>query len=87
MVLQYGNDSGGVAKSNKSAEGGAGEVIGFNHKVGNDYSAHIAFADGHCVKLMLPRGGDEGNLRELTTWLCTGQEYTFNGARYEKVTE
>ena len=86
-ILAYGNDSGAVAKANKSAEGGAGEVIGFNHKIGNDYSAHVAFADGHCIKLMLPRGGDEGNLRELTTWLCTGQEYIFNGSRYEKVSE
>ena len=87
MTLQYANDSGGTAKANKAANGGNGEVIGFNHKTGNDYSAHIAFADGHCVKLMLPRGGNEANLRELTTWLCTGQEYIFNGMRYEKVSE
>jgi prepilin-type processing-associated H-X9-DG protein len=86
MVLQYANDSGGVQKANKAANGSA-EAIGFNHKSGNDYSAHVAFADGHCVKLMLPRNGDEANLLELTTWLCTGQEYTFNGSRYEKVAE
>jgi prepilin-type N-terminal cleavage/methylation domain-containing protein/prepilin-type processing-associated H-X9-DG protein len=87
MILQYGNDSSGVAKSNKSTDGGSGEAIGFNHKSGNDYSAHVAFADGHCVKLMMPRNGNEANLIELTTWLCTGQEYTFNGSRYEKVSE
>ena len=87
MVLQYGNDVGGDDKANKSAEGGSGEIIGFNHKSGNDYSAHVAFADGHCVKLLMPRSADEGNLQDLTTWLCTGQEYTFNGSRYEKVAE
>lgn len=87
MTLQYGNDSGGVSKANKATDGGAGEAIGFNHKSGNDYSAHVAFADGHCVKLMLPRNGNEANLTELTTWLCTGREYTFNGSRYEKVAE
>ena len=86
MVLQYANDSSGVQKANKAANGTA-EAIGFNHKSGTDYSAHVAFADGHCVKLMLPRNGNEANLLELTTWLCTGQEYTFNGARYEKVSE
>jgi prepilin-type processing-associated H-X9-DG protein len=86
MTLQFANEGGGVAKANKASQG-AGEAIGFNHKTGNDYSAHVAFADGHCVKLMLPRGGDEGNLRELTSWLCTGQEYMINGTRYDKVTE
>lgn len=87
MILQYANDAGGREKANKSAEGGSGEVIGFNHKIGNDYSAHVAFADGHCVKLLMPRDVDERNLQDLTTWLCTGQEYTFSGSRYEKVSE
>lgn len=86
MVLQYENDVNGVAKANKAAEGSP-EAIGFNHKVGNDYSAHVAFADGHCAKLMMPRGGNEEMLISLTTWLCTGQEYTFNGSVYEKVSE
>ena len=86
-ILQYGPDSKEVKKSDKTAAQGTGEVIGFNHKSGDDYSAHVAFADGHCTKLLMPRRADEGNLRELTTWLCTGQEYTFNGSRYEPVSE
>ena len=86
MVLQYANDTDANAKANKAANGVA-EAIGFNHKVGNDYSAHISFADGHCEKLMMPRGGNEEMLISLTTWLCTGQEYTFNGNVYEKVSE
>ena len=86
MVLQYDNDNGADSKANKAGDS-ASEAIGFNHKVGNDYCAHVAFADGHCEKLILPRGGDDDNLFDLTTWLCTGQEYTLNGGRYEKVSE
>jgi len=88
-VLQYAAD-GGDEKYNKSAEQGgvAPEAIGFNHKSGQNYSAHVAFADGHCVKLMLPRGNiSEEDLQRLTSWLCTGHEYTFDGSRYEKVEE
>ena len=73
-------------KANKASDS-AGEIIGFNHKSGKYYSAHVAFADGHCVKLVLPDGATEDNLKELTTWLCTGVEYTFNGSKYEKVSE
>ena len=50
-------------------------------------SIGVAFADGHCVKLLLPVDASEDNLKELTTWLCTGVEYTFNGGKYEKVAE
>jgi len=85
-ILQYPPASDEKKKANKASDG-AGEIIGFNHKTGNDYSAHVAFADGHCAKLVLPRGATEDNLKELTTWLCTGQEYTFNGGKYEKVSE
>ena len=85
-VLQYAAESNERKKANRAGEG-EDEAIGFNHKSGNNYSAHVAFADGHCEKLMLPREGREEDLVKLTTWLCTGQEYTFNGARYEKVSE
>lgn len=87
-VLQYAAGD-GDQKYNKSAEmgGAAPEAIGFNHKSGQNYSAHVAFADGHCVKLMMPTDCTEDDLRSLTTWLCTGQDYTFNGARYERVEE
>lgn len=86
MILQYAAEGNEQSKANKAAEG-AGEAIGFNHKSGNDYSAHVAFADGHCEKLILPRECTENDLVQLTTWLCTGQEYTFNGSSYEKATE
>ena len=85
-ILQYPPDGDENQKANKAGEG-AGEIIGFNHKSGKYYSAHVAFADGHCAKLVLPEGASEDNLKELTTWLCTGVEYTFNGSKYEKVSE
>ena len=85
-VLQYANDEGGVEKYNRPSDGDS-ECIAFNHKSGQDYSAHVAFADGHCAKLVLPRDCTRENLVQLTSWLCTGQDYTFNGARYEKVSE
>lgn len=85
-ILQYQADSSEVVKADKCAKSG-GECIGFNHKSGKNYSAHVAFADGHCAKLMLPTDANEDNLISLTTWLCTGQEYTFNGSQYQKVTE
>ena len=85
-ILQYSPASDENKRANKAGDG-AGEIIGFNHKSGKFYCGHIAFADGHCVKLLLPDRASEDNLKDLTTWLCTGVEYTFNGAQYEKVSE
>ena len=85
-ILQYPPASEENKRANKASDG-SGEIIGFNHKTGNDYSAHVAFADGHCAKIVMPRGGTEDNLKDLTTWLCTGMEYTFNGGEYKKVDE
>lgn len=85
-ILQYPPAGDENQKANKASDG-AGEIIGFNHKAGNDYSAHVAFADGHCTKIVMPRAATEENLKNLTTWLCTGVEYTFNGSKYEKVSE
>lgn len=86
MILKYAASDGENQRMNK-ADSGAGEAIGFNHKSGKNYSAHVAFADGHCVKLMLPDSANEDNLKELTSWLCKGMEYTFNGSVYSKVSE
>lgn len=86
MILKYEPDAGANEKANRAGSG-VGEAIGFNHKSGKNYSAHVAFADGHCVKLMLPDDAREDNLKELTTWLCTGRDYTFNGSVYSKVSE
>lgn len=53
-----------------------GEVIGFNHKDGNNVVAHIVFADGHVDKIICPREGFSKNaLEDLTTFLCTGKPY------------
>ena len=84
MVLQYKADSDEKAKANKAGEGTT-ESIGFNHKSGKNYFAHVSFADGHCVRLVMPPDASKDDLMNLTTWLCTGLEYTFNGTRYEKV--
>lgn len=84
-ILQYPSDSGEDNKANRSSDGD--EIIGFNHKSGNDYSAHVAFADGHCAKIVMPRGATEDNLKDLTTWLCTGGDYTLSKGKFEKVSE
>jgi len=85
-ILQYSPGGDEDSKANRAGEG-AGEIIGFNHKSGNDYSAHVAFADGHCAKIVMPRGATEDNLKDLTTWLCTGLDYTLDKGKYEKVNE
>ena len=85
MILQYNADSarGELGKADKAAKS-SGETIGFNHKSGKDYSAHVAFADGHCVKLVMPRGISRNNLTDLTTWLCTGQEAVLVNGQYQR---
>lgn len=62
------------------------EIIGFNHKDGNDIVAHVAFADGRVDKIRLPEGGlSEGELKRLTEYLCTAQAYEIKGAGVSKV--
>ena len=58
------------------------EAIGFNHKVGNNYIAHVAFADGHVTQMKLPANASESTLLTLTRWLCTGSEIEFDGVNY-----
>lgn len=74
---------------NGSGDGGDGvlqyrsssEVIGFNHKQsGGKLSGHVAFADGHVEKLLYP---SSGNVEQLTKWLCSGREVSFNGSMYQ----
>ena len=55
------------------------EYIGFNHKVGKRYAAHVAFADGHVESLLEPIAGagstpTSSDLKELTEQLCNGEE-------------
>lgn len=63
------------------------ECIGFNHKSGkNSYYGHVVFADGHVEKLTYPKGGlSESEIQQLTTWLCTGVDVTFDGTRYDEL--
>jgi len=61
------------------------EEIHFNHKVGKNRCAHVAYADGHVDKLLMPRG--EGDARELAQWLCEGKDVGFNGNTYEKLSD
>ena len=63
------------------------ESIGFNHQNGKRYSAHVAFADGHVAKLTLPPNASQSDIKDLTTWLCQGDEVAFNGARYERASK
>ena len=74
-----GSGADGMLESDK------GEVIGFNHKIsGGKYVGHVAFADGHVDKLMLPKSG---SLNELTKYLCQGYDVTFDGRQYTRVDE
>lgn len=67
------------------------ENIGVNHKNGRNLFAHVAYADGHAEKLRIPYTGnikspkiDDGELNQLTAWLCTGTDVTFDGKKYQK---
>ncbi len=63
------------------------ETIGFNHRSGKTTFANVVFADGHTEKIIYPKNGlSEGEQQELTTWLCTGVDVSFDGKKYEKMT-
>lgn len=87
-VLQF-SSSTDLKTGNKweSGSGGDGnENIGFNHKAGNFIFATVVFADAHVEKLRLPKNGmSDGELRDLTTWLCLGVDVSFDGQRYQKI--
>lgn len=69
-ILNYDSDGRGVR-----------EHIGFNHKSGKNYAAHVAFADGHVSKIIMPKSG---SIVELTKWLCQGAEISYNGKSYTR---
>ena len=52
-TLQYKASVNG--KSYHSDWGGTAEAIAFNHRSGKRYCAHVAFADGHVEKMLLPK--------------------------------
>ncbi len=62
---------------------GKSESMGFNHvQSGGKLSGHVAFADGHVEKYMYPANG---NTRQLTEWLCSGREVSYNGTNYQDI--
>lgn len=62
------------------------ECIGFNHKDGKEWVAHVVFADGHVEKLRQPRTGfSETMIQELTEMLCKAKDISFNGQQYEEM--
>ena len=65
-----------------TGDGAKPETIGFNHTSGRNVTGHVAFADGHVETLVLPRNGD---LQELTDWLCLGSDVVYAKGQYEQV--
>ena len=61
------------------------EVIGFNHKDGKRWYAHVCFADGHTEKLEQAKGATVAQIRQLTQWLCEAEDVSYDGKRYEKM--
>lgn len=62
------------------------EHIGFNHRDGRDWVAHVVFADGHVEKLRQKKSSmNESVLRDLTKLLCEAKDVAFNGQRYEEL--
>lgn len=69
----------------KSLTGAGGQgTIGFNHVRGRNIIGHVAFADGHVEALNAPRNGDVLN---LTDWLCQGFDIQLNGGNYQKIND
>jgi len=53
---------------------GRQEILGFYHRVGKRYVAHVAFSDGHVDVLIQPEKGNITDLKDLTEQLCNGDE-------------
>lgn len=83
-VLQYKASVNG--KSYNERWGGNPESIGFNHKSGKQYCAHVAFADGHIEKLVMPKGSGLTGV-QLTALLCGGVDVSFDGDAYNLITD
>jgi len=50
------------------------EYLGFNHRIGKKWVAHVVFADGHVDGLVEPTGANTADLKKLTEDLCNGAE-------------
>lgn len=77
-TLQYKGTVNG--KSYKTSEwSGPAESIGFPHRNGKrGYCGHVAFADGHCEKLLYSNKGL--SIDKLTTILCEGLDVAYTPA-------
>ena len=84
-VLQYKATVNG--KTYNEDWSGTPEAIAFNHKSGKRYCAHVAFADGHIEKLLLPKGSGGLDSVQLTALLAGGVDVSFDGSKYELVTD
>ena len=65
------------------------EYIGANHPMGNahnakEWFAHVVFADCHTEKIRVTNL-DVTGLRKLTTYLCTGVDYSIDGSTVNEV--
>ena len=74
-------------KSYHSDWNGTAESIAFNHRSGKRYCAHVAFADGHVEKLLLPKKSGGLNSVQLTALLCGGVDVSFDGSTYDLITD
>ena len=84
-TLQYKSTVNG--RQYNSEWGGLPETIHFNHRSGKRYCAHVAFADGHVEKLLLPKSSGGLNTLQLTALLCGGVDVSFDGSSYSLVTD
>ena len=68
-------------------DGETPENIGVNHKVGNEWVAHVAFTDGHVEKLRIGKNMSGDAIRELSMLLVEGTDITYNagGNKYEEI--
>ena len=71
----------GVLQYDRDDWSGTDEQIGFNHKVGKNYVAHVCFADGHTERITMPT---TGSLKDLTKWLCDSDDIQYSGNRWER---
>ena len=74
----------GVLQYDRSDWSGTKEAIGFNHKAGTRYVAHVCFADGHTEKLALAGNGSSAQLIELTKWLCDSDDIELSGGQWRR---
>ena len=84
-VLQYKANVNGKAYNEDWS--GTPEAIAFNHKSAKRYCAHVAFADGHIEKLLLPKGSGGLDSVQLTALLAGGVDVSFDGSAYKLITD